>query len=42
MLFRQHLREIQYGGHETGRHIEFLIYFDEIIGQSMLHCDGDP
>ena len=21
-------------------HIEFLIYFDEITGQSMLHCDS--
>ena len=49
MLFRRYLLEIQYGGHEKGRHIEhpdrhfeFLIYFDENAAKSILHCDGDP
>ena len=42
MLFRRYLPEIQYGGHETGRRIEFLIDYDATARQSILHCDGDP
>jgi len=42
MLFRRYLREIQYGGHETGHRIEFLIDYDATARQSILHCDGDP
>ena len=49
MLFRRYQLEIQYGGHEKGRHIEhpdrhfeFLIDFDENTAKSILHCDGDP
>jgi hypothetical protein len=49
MLFRRSIREIQYGGHKTcrhivlpRRHIEFLIEFDAVTAQSILHCDGDP
>jgi len=49
MSFRRYLRKIQYSGHETGRHIEypgrhleFLIDFDEFTEQSILRCDGDP
>ena len=26
----------------SGCHIELHINFDEIVGQSILHCDGDP
>ena len=26
----------------SGRHIELHIDFDEITGQSILHCNGDP
>ena len=36
------LREIQHGSHETGRHIELIIDFDQVTGLSILHCDGDP
>ena len=41
---------IQDGDRQTGSsphynsdcHVEFHIDFDEITGQSILHCDGDP
>jgi len=45
VLFRRYLREIQYGGrqiqyggHENGRLIEFIIDLVEITGHSMLDC----